>query len=240
MSNRHLMGRRQFLIASSACVAAAAAIGPRLFAAADAAARPQRLVIGFASFDEGASLVPASSIPAGDGAFIGRGARVSVSGASGAPPEPRARRAVELLVNHSYFDGAERRTAPFVAWACSRATGCQGNTVNFTVPVDDVQSLSLTVGSERGAVPGDASRRQAISIDATESVALPVDLGIQHDAALKLARGFYIIVPMFEGDAEPSWSRFSLARVDGRWALVDGEGAVAPFEHFVIRVDYAS
>lgn len=239
MFNRHLMGRRQFLIASSTCVVAAAAVGPKLFAATEAVTQPKRLAIGFVSLDEGATLVPASSIPSGDGAFIGRGARVSVSGASGASAEPRARRGVELLVHHTYFDGAERRTAPYLAWACSRATGCQGNPVSFTVPVDDVQALSLTVGAETGAPAGGATRRDAISAVATESVALPVEFGIQNDAGIKLARGFYVIVPMFEGDSDPSWAEYSIGTVNGRRALVNRAGEVAPFEHFVVRVDYA-
>jgi len=241
MSNRHLMGRRQFLIASSTCVVAAAAVGPKLFAAGEPVVQPKRLAIGFATFEEGASLAAASSIPAGDGAFIGRGARVSVSGASGASAEPRGRRAVELLVNHTYFDGAERRVAPYVAWACSRTTGCQGSSVSFTVPVDDVQSLSLSVGAETGRPAGsDATRREALVAEPTESVALPVAFGIQNDAPIKLARGFYVVVPIFEGDSDPSWSAYSLRVVDGRWALVNNAGDVAPFEHFVLRVDYAA
>jgi hypothetical protein len=240
MSNRHLMGRRQFLIASSTCVVAAAAVGPKLFGATEAVIQPKRLAIGFASFEDGAALAAASSIPSGDGAFISRGARVSVSGASGVPSEPRARRGVELLVHHTYFDGAERRTAPFLAWACSRTTGCQGNPLSFTVPVDDLQSLSLTVGAETGSPAGAATRRDAISAVATESVALPVEFGIQNDASIKLARGFYVIVPVFEGDTDPSWSEYSIGLANGRRALINAAGEVAPFEHFVLRVDYAT
>lgn len=185
-------------------------------------------------------MTAASHIPAADGGFIGRGARITASGASGASAEPRARRAVELLTHFSYFDGAERRSTPFRAWGCSRLTGCQGNSVSFTVPVDDVQKISFTVGAETGAPEGAASRRDAIVGAVTESTALPLTLSVQDEpSALRLARGFYVVVPMFEGDAEPSWSAWTLRIVEGRWTLVDGNGAAAPFEHFVLRIDYA-
>lgn len=240
MFNRHLMGRRQFLKASSTCVVAAAAVGPKLFAADGAVQQQKRLSVGFATSEDGAMLVSASSIPFGDGYFIGRGARVTVSGASGAS-DPNARRAVELLVHHSYFDGAERRTAPFRSWASDRASGGQGNSISFTVPVDDVQALSMTLASEFGQIAGSgASRRRALRAGGTGSVEFPISLGLQHDAPMKLARGYYVIVPVFEGESEPSWPSYSLHRLNGRWALVDGMGVVAPFEHVVLRVDYAS
>lgn len=240
MFNRHLMGRRQFLKASSTCVVAAAAVGPKLFAAEGAVVQQKRLSVGFATAEAGAALVSASSIPFGDGYFIGRGARVTVSGASGAP-NAGARRAVELLVHHSYLDGAERRTAPFRSWASDRATGGQGNSISFTVPVDEIQMLSMTMASEFGQVAGaGASRRRALRAGGTGSVELPISLGLHHDAPMKLARGFYVLVPVFEGEAEPAWSSYSLQMLNGRWALVDGAGAVAPFEHVVLRIDYAS
>lgn len=246
MSNPHLMGRRQFLVLSSTCAVAAAAIGPRVFAGEKA--QPRRLAVGFARFEENASVVAASGIPAGDGGFIGRGARITVSGASGASADPRERRAVELLAHYSYFDGAERRTAPFRAWACNRATGCQGGAVGFTVPVDEVQRIELTFGIESGApagpgattMSGTTTRRDALAAGATESTALPLTLTLQNEKdAVKLARGFYVVAPLFDGDSEPRWSAWSIRLVDGRFSLVDADGNTAPFEHFVLRVDYA-
>ena len=237
MSQGH-MGRRQFLKVSTTCAVATAALGPRLFASE--AAAPKRLAVGFATFEENTAVMSASSIPATDGGFIGRGARITVAGASGAPADPRARRGVELLAHFSYLDGAERRSAPFRAWACSRLTGCQGNPVSFNVPVDEIQKLSFTVGAEKGAPLGAATRRDALVADVTESTALPLSLSVQEDeSALKLTRGFYIVVPMFEGDAEPSWSHWTLRRVEGRWTLVGSDGTTAPFEHIVLRIDYA-
>jgi hypothetical protein len=240
MSDRHLIGRRQFLAVSSTCAVAAATLGPKLFAGA-ALSSPKRLAVGFASFEENAAVTAATGIPAADGGFIGRGARITTSGASGAPVAARARRGVELLAHFPYFDGAERRSAPFRAWGCSRITGCQGNSVGFNVPVDDVQKITFTIGAETGAPRGAASRRDAVTADLGESTALPLTLSLQGDGgSFKLARGFYVVVPVFEGDAEPSWSGYMLRVVEGRWTLVDAEGRTAPFEHFVLKVDYAN
>ena len=241
MSDRHYMGRRQFLILSSTCAVAAATVGPKLFAGAQGL--PKRLAVGFASFDENAAVYAASVIPASDGHFIGRGARITVSGASGASVQPRDRRAVQVLAHFSYLDGAERRSTPFQAWGCSRTTGCQGSPVGFNVPVDEVQKVSLTLGVETGEPKKTGGRQQLQSqaVDATESTALPITLSLQGEAgAFKLTRGFYIVVPMFEGDSDPRWSAWSMRAVDGRWTLVDDGGNIASFEHFVLRVDYAT
>ncbi len=238
MSNRHLMGRRQFLIVSSTCAVAAATVGPKLFAGESAP--PKRLAVGFMPFDGDGAVVDAAGIPAGDGAFIGRGARVTASGASGASADPRGRRAVELIAHFAYFDGAERKVAPFRAWGCSRVTGCQGNPVGFTVPVDEVQKIVLTVGVERGTPENTTSRREALRGDVTESSALPLVLSLQGEAgSLRLARGFYVVVPMFDGDSDPRWSSWTVRAAGGRFSLVDADGNIAPFEHFVLRVDYA-
>jgi hypothetical protein len=232
------MDRREFLVVSSTVAAATAAVGPKLFAGE--AAVPKRLAVGFAPPEESAALAAASSIPAGDGGFIRRGARVTVSGASGAPADPRSRRAVDLLVNYSYLDGAERREAPFHAWSCSRTTGCQGSPVRFTVPVDEVQKISFSVGVASGRVTPATRRRASGPSPATSGDALPVTLSMLSDpSSLKLVRGFYVIVPLFEGDGEPRWSAYTLDRREGRWALHDREGNVASFEHFVLRIDYA-
>lgn len=236
---RGSMDRREFLIVSSTVAVATAAAGPKLFAGE--AAVPKRLAIGYAPPGEMAALVAAASIPSADGAFIGRGARVSVSGASGAAADPRNRRAVDLVVNYSYFEGSQRRNAPFRAWSCSRATGCQGSPTSFTVPVDDVQKISLRVGVDHAAVP--ARQRAAAESGAAVSAddGLPVTLSLLSDpSSLKLVRGFYVIVPLFDGDRDPRWSAFTLDRRDGRWALHDRDGNVAPFEHFVLHVDYAA
>jgi hypothetical protein len=237
----HEIGRREFLVVSSTCVLAATAVGPKLFGAG-AAVAPKRLAVGFTSFDGSSALIPASGVPAGDGGFIGRGARITVSGASGAFADPSQRRAVELLTHFAYFEGAELRDAPFRAWGCNRKTGCQGNSVGFNFPVDQEQRIRFSVGVESGLNDAGAptSRRRAVG-STTESQALPVTLSLLSEPdSLKLVRGFYVIVPLFENDGEPVWSNWQVARVDGRMALVDTNGKAAAFEHFVLRIDYAS
>ena len=233
------LGRREFLIASSVGTLGAVMVGPHLFAVS--AASPKSLAVGFASFDDEARIVPASEVPAGDAGFIGRGARIAASGVSGALDRPDARRAVELLAYFGYFEGAERREAPFRVWANSRVTGCQGNSLSFTVPVDE-QRIHLRVGVESGSVGNSLqSRRRAMGGNPTQSESLPLMLTVASDPdVLKLVRGSYVIAPLFENDSQPRWSEWQLGRVDGRMSLVGSDGSAAGFEHFVLRIDYAT
>lgn len=237
-SKTHDMGRRQFLISSSTCAIAAATVGPRLLADATTPS-PRRLAVGFASLEERV-VFDAAAISSGDGAFIGRGARVTVSGASGSLADPRTRRAVDLLAHYSYFDGGERKSAPFRAWSGSRTTGCQGNQVSFNVPVDEQQKLVFSLETERGTPAGAPSTRRR-AVGGRNRDILPVTLSLTSEAGtLKLIRGYYVIVPLFEGEGKPSWSSFEVRRQGGRMALLDADGNVAPFEHFVLKVDYAA
>jgi hypothetical protein len=238
MSKRFLIGRRQFLITSSVGVVAAATIGPNLFASEAA----KRLAVGYCGLEDDAVVRSASSVSSGDGAFITRGARISVDGIAPKNTAPRARRAVELLAHYPYFDGAERRVAPVHAWGSSRRNGDQGSPVSFTMPLDEIQQkITLTVGAESGAPAGVASRRDALSFEQTGRVTLPIELTVQnHDGMLKLARGYYIVAPLFESDSEPRWSAYALQSVEGRRQLVDGNGTPAGFEYFLLRIDYAA
>lgn len=230
MSTRPLIGRRQFLVVSSTCAVAAAAVGPKLFAGETS--QPKRLVVGFASFGDDPAVMPAAAIPSGDGGFIGRGARITTAGAIAASNVPSERRAVELLAHYSYQDGAHRRVAPFVAWASSRVTGSHGNGVGFTVPVDEVQKIVLTVG---------VARDERVKKGAADSTSVPVTLSLADgDGAVRLVRGYYVIVPLFDADAEPAWTNWAIGTSNSRPALVDREGNVAPFEHFVLKIDYAA
>src|SRR6202040_1245038 len=138
----------EFVVASSAALATVVAVQPKLFGQATVV--PKRLAVGYAPLDDMAAVVDAASIPAGDGGFISRGARVSISGMSGAPADPSARRAVEMRVYYSYLDGAERRDAPFYAWSGSRKNSNQGVPTSFTVPVDATQKIKLAIGLETG------------------------------------------------------------------------------------------
>lgn len=232
------IGRRDFLKVSSAAVATAT-FAPRLLA--DEAA-PRRLVLGFARLEEPLRIADATTLGSGDGAFITRGARVSLSGLAGVR-EGAVARSVELLVHYSYLDGAERREAPFVAWACDPATGSQGNAVSFNVPVDESQRISLSVRTQR-SVPKSGvakSRRRAVGGPGEPlNESHPVALSLLSEEGTKLQRGYYVIVPLFDGDSEPHWSSYGVAMVDGRRALVADLDTPAAFEHFVIKIDYAA
>jgi hypothetical protein len=236
---RLLIDRREFVVASSAALATVVAVSPKLFAQT---AVPKRLAVGYAPLDDMAAVVDAASIPSGDGGFISRGARVSISGMSGAPADPSARRAVEMRVYYSYLDGAERRDAPFFAWSGSRKNSSQGVPTSFTVPVDATQKIKLAVGLETGNrnAGSPTTRRQAVTETTVSDKELPLNLSLLSDPnELKLARGFYVIVPMFDGDSEPRWGTYHLDRIAGRWALRQIGGTPVAFEHFVLRIDYA-
>lgn len=239
---RRVFGRREFLVATSASIVAAA-IHPRVFAAEGASAPVKRLAVGFAHIAGKAHLIDAASIPSGDGTFIGMGARIAVSGSSGTSLDPRERRIVELLANFSYFDGATLRSAPFRAWSANRATGEQGVPIRFPVPIDLLQKLSLTVVVESGdLVPGATmSRRRAVGSPGGNRGAtpLPLVLSVQNDpAAIPLLRGYYVVVPLFDDEPAPDWPWYHLSRVAGRWTLVNEAGKPARFEHLVLGVSY--
>ena len=237
MSNRYLIGRRQFLITSSAAAVAAATVGPHLFASAGS---PKRLAVGYATLDGDGVVRGASSIAAADGGFIGRGARITVASGRIAA-DPRKQRAVELVAHYPYLDGAERKVAPFRAWASSRLTGAKGSPTSFTMPVDEVQKLSFVVAAETGtphAAP--ASRRDALLIEPTTNTPLPLVFSLQNeDGTIRLARGFYVVVPLFENDGEPRWTGLSVRTEAGFATLVEAEDKPASLEHFLLKIDYA-
>ncbi|HEY0144237.1 MAG TPA: hypothetical protein VGF48_25350 [Thermoanaerobaculia bacterium] len=239
-TSRHTgMGRRAFLQLSSIGALATAAVGPKMFAGE--AAQPQRLAVGFVEL-EGGALAAAERIPGVDGGFISRGARISVSG-GGTFADAAQRRAVELIAKFSYFEGSERRLAPFRAWGCSRVTGCAGNSISFSMPVEDEQKVRFSVTSERLSGGSVVAKRLGVGEGPRlESRELPVTLSLVGDAGdLNLTRGFYVVVPMFEGDREPHWSSLEMKQAGGRWALhARGTEAAAELEHFVLRVDYAT
>jgi len=244
MSIGSAIGRREFLKTSSASLVAASVLGPSLFAGSPAS--PVRsLAVGFAHAAEKPRLFSASSIPAGDGGFIGAGARIAISGSSGTSGAAGRRRAVQLVTNFPYFEGADLRLAPFQAWGASRVTGEQGNPIRFSVPVDLTQSISFSVLVESGAVtaPVMPSRRRAVggSGGPAGATSLPLVLSVKTDpSSIALVRGFYVVAPLFEGDSEPHWSQYRLFQVGGRWALIDDAGGLARFEHVVLNVTYAA
>jgi len=233
--------RRRFLQTSGAALASAA-VAPGMLAN-ELAMRPKRLSVGYAPLEGDAGVMPASSIPAGDGAFLRTGARITVLGSRGASPSQR--RSVELLAHYG-ITGADgtRVYAPFRVWGCSRDTsGCAGKAVAFNVPMDEEQRVLFSVlAAEAPARPDGLLSRYATTATPGDPVSLPIVLSLQSDASsLKLARGYYFVAPLFEGDSEPSWSSCEVNR-EGSVALIERslfDSRPAQFEHFVFRIDYA-
>ena len=233
------IGRRNFLKVSSAAIATVT-LAPRLLAGDEA---PRRLVVGYASLGKAQHFRPASTLGSGDGAFISRGARISLSGLAGAEATAKAGRAVELVVNYTYSDGAERKQAPFVAWGSNTQTGSHGSPISFTVPVDEEQRISIDIRTQRNVSTAGAltSRRRAVGGPGEPmNESHPIFLTLLSEEGTKLQRGNYAIVPLFGGDPEPLWYAYEVAMVDGRRSLVDDAGEPASFPHFIVRVDYAT
>lgn len=234
--------RRRFLQTSGAALASAA-VAPGMLAS-ELAMRPKRLSVGYASLEGDGRVMPASSIPAGDGAFIRTGARITVLGSRGSSPAQR--RSVELVAHYGLNDDNGTRVyAPFRVWGCSRdASGCANKAVGFNMPVDEEQRVLFSVlAGEPPARPDGLLSRYTTTATPGDPVALPIALSLQSDASsLKLARGYYFIAPLFEGDSEPSWSSCEVNRESADGTLIERslfESRPAQFEHFVIRVDYA-
>ena len=223
-------GRRQFLKATT-CALATVAVGPRLIAAL--APEPKTIVAGFAplsveatsadAFDFNVS--SADRLSSGDGAFLRTDARIRVAGVSGV--DPHHRRSREFVTHFTVSKDGERMVLPFTAWRCARVVECN-SPVSFNIPVDENQNIRFSVRANDNSA---------------EELALPVELTLlDSGSSAKLNRGYYIIVPIYEGQALPDWSSYSLRRTNGRWAVHElSFGQIRPvaFEHFVVRIDYA-
>jgi hypothetical protein len=248
-TSRHTaMGRREFL-KTSTCALATAAVGPQLFAGL--ASQPKLMVAGFASLEIEsagtdvftANVIDARRAPA-DAAFLRHGARISSYGLSGA--DPRHQRALDFQAHYAVGSGKDRRFVPYYAWvAGGRSDGARP--VSFNVPVDGEQKIRFSMTAKMPApVAGAATSRRGLLASretAVEPRAIPVELGLRGGAgSLELARGFYVIVPVYDGVRTPQWSSYSLRRTAGQWVLHEAHGAATlpvEFEHFVVRVDYA-
>ena len=239
-NNRSLIGRRQFLIASSVAAVASATVGPKLLAEAITPA-PKKLAVGFAPAAAGAAMAAASAVSGADRAFLSRGARVTVHGARVATTDPRARRTLNLVAHYPVVEGGEVKSVPFFAWGCSRQTGSDGNCARFVMPVADTEKLVFTVTTQRGLPTGvQPTRRDALTAP-TESTPTPVTLSLGGEpGSFNLAAGYYVIVPMFGGDRDPRWSAYTVGELDGESTLIGRDGKAPDFEHFVLRIDYAS
>lgn len=242
-TSRHQGMRRREFLATSACAVATAAVGPELFAGLTW--QPRLIVAGFAPLEiESAgtdvferNVAAAEKIRTADDAFVRHGASVSMYGVSGG--DARTRRALDFLVHYTYSEAGEPHLIPFHAWAGS------GGPVRFTVPVDEQQRIrfSVTAPMPSPKRPEPATRRvfaRRETPSETVPTALPVELSLRGNVGLR--RGFYVIVPVYDGQSSPDWSAYSLRKSDNRWTLhtsLLGAAQPVPFEHFVVRVDYA-
>jgi hypothetical protein len=239
-TSRHQgLGRREFLT-TSACALATVAVGPELFAGL--AWQPRLIVAGFAPLEiESAgterferNVIAAERIGAADPAFRRHGASVSMNGLSGG--DPRTRRAMEFLAHYTYAEAGESRVVPFRLWAGG------GSPVRFTVPVDGQQRIRFSVTAPMPATEtsAPATRRAFAHRAKSEAVptALPVELSLAGGVSLR--RGFYVIVPVYDGQSSPDWSSYSLRRAGARWTLHGLDLEPVSFEHFVIRLDHAA
>lgn len=241
------LDRRQFLIVSSTCAVGTAVLGPTLFGSEDAARRVP-LSIGFAELDAPAAadgsrfasnVMSAERLSSSDGGFISRGARVRLTGVGGGL-DPRNRRSVELIAHFSVQDGDVRRMVPFRAWGYSRKTGSEGSPTSFYVPIDEEQQLNFSVLTEQPNEHAAAAAR-AVRIEPGPDESLNVTLTLlSQPGKIKLQRGYYIIAPQYDNHV-PSWSSVQL-RNEGRRSVLAASNGIetgpAPFEHFILRVDY--
>ncbi|HXG59598.1 MAG TPA: hypothetical protein VNL91_11295 [Thermoanaerobaculia bacterium] len=223
--------RRAFLAYSSAALATAA-FAPRLIAEDS----PTGVAVGFAEIEAvengrseaGPRLVPARSILLGAGAFLSYGARVRIAGVGRAAGTPRI---AGLQAHYVSDDGTD---VPVFAWGASGRAGSSG-LVTFHMPVDGTQRL-------RFSLPEAQSRQRAAGSRAAASPAREVTLSLlSGDGAIKLTRGYYVIVPLFPGDGTPSWSSLTLARRSGHLVLHELRGEeLRPIEreHIVLRIEY--
>jgi hypothetical protein len=242
------MNRRSFLIASTTAAGAALALGPNLFAEAG---EVKRWAVGYVPLDGVRSgdepfapnVIPGKRIAAGDAAFRQNDARVRVLGIAGLSSDPASRRAHEVQAHFAARgENGERLLLPFTAWNAGRISKDTGNPVSFRVPLDDQDRirLSIVAATPVASRTGDRSRRDIFGGAGTEIVntSLPVTLSLRGGrGAVKLARGYYVITPLFEGQKEPHWSRLELRN----GALHEQRGdSFTPvgFEHVVMSVDY--
>lgn len=240
------IGRRQFIQVSSAAAAGTILLGPTMLAT-PAIQAPTRLAVGFVDWisDTAAirlDVLPGAKVWGSDGAFLRHDAQITIVSASRSSAGSQVRRAVALNANFSYFEGAEERVAPFFAWTYDPKSRSSSNRSSFRIPLDTQQSIRLVVGLKSASSPSSSRRRAAGGSSAASNSALPFTLSLRDEpGSYRLARGFYILVPLLDGESDPTWSSYVFAFRAGQWGLYErGSAHLASFEHFVLRANYAT
>jgi len=228
------LGRREFLVFGSSAAAATLAFGPQMFAGVFADARA--LAIGFVPIEEidgergdafDARLRVASRLRRGDRTFARKGAQVTIAGAAAGD----AQRLLSFRPHYRLEDG---RDIAVHAWSFTTSTSNASGPSRFVMPLDDQEKalrFSLVARSKQ-VVDGKP-------VDNVTNVALSLR---HHEGAVKLVRGYYVIVPLFD-EAEPRWSSYTLLRDKGNLVMHEryaGETRPVAREHVVLRVDHAA
>ncbi|HUP63457.1 MAG TPA: hypothetical protein VNA69_23935 [Thermoanaerobaculia bacterium] len=212
-------------------------VGPELLAGQQAP--PRSIATGFAPFDFDPAgpgdvelwLTPAERIGAADRAFLRHGARISMYGVSGG--EARSRGSLAFDVHYTVSEGGVRREVLFHAWAGG------GGPIRFVVPLDHEDRIRFSVTA---VMPASQTRRRSRGVNRGKTQTSPSALALELslDGPIRLQRGFYVIVPLLDGQSAPGWWEYAVRKVNGRWGVYSVAGTPAPFEHFVVRVDHAA
>jgi hypothetical protein len=263
-TNKQGIGRREFIVMTSATAVAALAMGDTLLKSAPAAAAAgARFAIGFVDFGRLArqgqrfapNAVSVNAVPSADGLFIRNGVRLAVRGYNVTPKAMNARNDMALTVNYPAADG--QHVYPYTAWSYSKKSG-GGSPVSFAVPVSNDQHIRLLFSTDlstaaaaatqsTGAGPSAVSRRDmlaAVNSQNIESSADPdaITLTLNSEPGLpKLRRGFYIIAPLGAGTTEPDWISLQLRKTEAGYKLFSPDGSTgspATFEYLVLLADY--
>jgi len=231
------LGRREFLFLTSSCAAATLALGPNLFAGV--LSSPRDVAVGFLPIetvdagDRLAGILSADAIPGSDGSFISRGTRVRMAGVGIGND---SRRTITFQ-SHYLIDGGS--DAPVDVYRYERNTRMMGGLAEFGMPIDVDQRLRFSLTT---AAPHAQVRRR--DDDPEPRLTLPVTFSLRSEAdAVRLTRGYYVIVPLHDGAAAPRWSATTLRAKDGQVLMHEmTSGGLQPVEreHFVLRIDYAT
>jgi hypothetical protein len=251
------IGRREFIVMTSATAVAALAMGDTMLQSASATAAGARFAIGFIDYERLAgtadrfapNAVPVSAMPSSDGLFIRNGVRLAIRGYNVTPKSADGRSDMELTVQYPGADG--QHTNAYTAWSYSKKSG-GGSPVSFPVPLTDDQhirllfatDLSKAAAAQASAEPSSLSRRSMFAAGTSESVESATDpdsitLTLKSESSLpKLRRGFYIIAPLAAGMKEPDWISLQLRKTEDGYKLFSPDGSRASFEYLVLLADY--
>lgn len=256
------IGRREFIVMTSATAVAALAMGDTLLKSAPAAtAAGARFALGFVDFERlgeagdrfTPNAVSVDAVPSADGLFLRYGVRLGVRGYNVTPKSAAGREKIDLVVNYPSADGVHSN--PYVAWAYSRKSGA-GSPVSFPVPVSNDQHVRLLLTTElsNGAANASAApassevtRRDMLTAATVQTVETSAGDDITFTLASepglpKLRRGFYIVTPLGAGASQPDWISLQLRKTDNGYKVFtpsgSKEGSPASFEYVVLVADY--